>query len=232
MIAISPNELHAFLKSKGIKYLYCANSVKSSCTMLEQGELLSNHQLNYRKLPLTEPVNTESEKRAGVWNKISFYICDLHGYFTRQNKQGPVCFVVDIDFLLDIHEKDLYISKRNPINWKKHLKHNQIYYSSVAEFAEDFDSLLPKRKAHKTIILVRDKKSTINLKKYLVKIILDKPAHRHLLFVKSQKALSSALEKSKLANIPLKIRNCNDFCFCETNYSEMTKEEIETLFLP
>lgn len=232
MIAVSPHELHSLLKNKGVKYLYCANSVKNSCSMLENGELISKYQLNYKKLPMTEPVNSDSEKKSSMWNKISFYICDLHGYFTRQNKQGPVCFVVNIDFLLDIHEKDLFITKRNPINWKKHLKQNQICYSSVAEFAESFDSLLPKRMAHKTIILVRDKKSTIDLKKYLVKIILDKPAHRHLLFTKAQTALKSALEKSELANIPLKIRNCKDFCFCETNYSEMTIEEIENLFLP
>lgn len=230
MIAVSPAELHLFLKSKGIKYLYCANSVKNSCSMLEYGELISKHQLNYKKLPMTEPVNSDIEKKASMWNKISFYICDLHGYFTRQNKQGPVCFVMDIDFLLEIHEKDLYISKRNPINRKKHLKQNQICYSSVAEFAEEFDSLLPERKAHKNIILVRDKKSAINLKKYLVKIILDKPAHRHLLFMKAQKALKSALEKAELPNIPLEIRNCRHFCFCETNYGEMTTEEIESLF--
>lgn len=232
MIAVSPKELHSLLKSKGVKYLYCANSVKNSCSILKCGELISKHQLNYKKLPMTEPVNSDLEKSASVWNKTLFFICDLHGYFARQNKHGPVCFVMDIDFLLEIHEKDLYITKRNPINWKKHLKQNQICYSSVAEFAEEFDSLLPERRAHKNIILVRDKKSIIDLKKYLVKIILDKPAHRHLLFLKAQEALKSALEKSELTNVPLKIRNCKDFCFCETNYGEMTIEEIEALFLP
>lgn len=232
MIAVSPAELHSFLKSKGIKYLYYASSVRNSCSMLECGKLISNHKLNYQKLPMTEPVNSDLEKRARMWNKIPFYICDLHGYFTRQNKQGPVCFVIDIDFLSEVHEKDLYVSKRNPFNWKKNLKSNQICYSSVSEFAESFDSLLPERTAHKNIILVRDKKSAIDLKKYLVKIIFDMPAHRYLLFTKAQKALKSALEKSELANIPLEIRNCRNFCFCETNYSEMTAEEIENLFLP
>lgn len=232
MIAVSPKELHTFLKSKGIEHLFCASSVKNSCSMLACGELISNHKLNHQNLPMTNPANSDLEKRVNVWNKISFNICDLHGYFTRQNKLGPVCFVVDIDFLLDIHEKDLFITKRNPINWKKNLKSNQICYASVAEFAESFDSLLPERTAHKNIILVRDKKSSIDLKKYLVRIILDKPAHRHLLFKKAQSALKSALEKAELANVPLKIRNCNNFCFCETNYSEMTTEEIENLFLP
>lgn len=232
MIAVSPAELHTFLKNKGVKYLYYTSSVKSSCSMLEYGELISKHHLNHKKLPMTEPDNSDLEKRVSMWNKIPFYICDLHGYFTRQNKQGPVCFVVDIDFLSEVHEKDLYISKRNPVNWKKNLKSNQICYSSVKEFAEEFDTLLQNRKAHKNIILIRDKKSSINLKKYLVKIIIDKPDRRHLLFVKAQKALKSALEKSELTNIPLSIRECKNFCFCQTNYEEMSIEEIEKLFLP
>lgn len=232
MISVFPTELYEFLKSKGVKHLYCATTVRNACSMISYNALMSNHQLKFKELPMTEPVNADLEKVVSMWNKISFYTCDLHGYFTRQNKLGPVCFVIDIDFLLEVYEKDLYISKRNPLNWKKGLKKNQICYSSVNEFAEQFDNLIPERAAHKNIVLVRDKKSTVDLSKYLVEIILDKPAHRHLLFKKSQKALTSALQKSGLAKTPLKIRECKEFCFCEDNYGGMTVEEIEKLFLP
>ncbi len=232
MISVSPAELYEFLKSKGIKYLYCAVSVRDACSMISCGTLMSKHQLKFKELPMTEPVNADLEKAVSMWNKISFYTCDLHGYFTRQNKLGPVCFVVNIDFLLEIHEKDLYISKRNPINWKKGLRRNQICYSSVREFAEQFDNLIPERIAHKNIVLIRDKKSTVELSKYLVEIIFDKPAHRHLLFTKSKNAIKSSLDSSELAHIPLKTRECTESCFCETNYGTMTIEEIEKLFLP
>ena len=232
MGAVSPTELFNFLKSKNIKYLYYATTVKNACSMINCGMLMSNHQLKFKELPMTAPVNADLEKAVGIWNKISFYCCDLHGYFTRQNKLGPVCFVIDIDFLLEVHEKDLYISKRNPLNWKKGLRRNHIYYSSVNEFAENFDNLIPERIAHKNIVLLRDKKSTIYLSKYLVEIIFDKPAHRHLLFTKSKNALTSALKKSGLTQTPLKIRECKDFCFCQTNYEETSIEEIEKLFLP
>ncbi len=232
MISVSPTELYEFLISKGVKHLYCATTVRNACSMISCGTLMSKHQLKFKELPMTEPINADLEKVVSVWNKISFYTCDLHGYFTRQNKLGPVCFVVDIDFLLEIHEKDLYVSKRNPINWKKGLLRNQICYSSVSEFAEQFDNLIPKRIAHKNIVLVRDKKSAVKLNKYLVEIILDKPAHRHLLFTKSQNAIKCSLKTAKLENIPLKIRECTEFCFCEANYGEMTIDEIEKLFLP
>lgn len=232
MSIIPPAELHSFFKSKGVKYLYCAASVKDACSMINCGTLMSKRQLNFKKLPMAEPVNADLEKSVSIWNKISFYICDLHGYFTRQNKLGPVCFVIDIDFLLEINERDVSISKRNPINWKKGLKKSQIYYSSITEFAECFDTLIPARFAHKNIILLRDKKSTVNLNKYLLKIILDKPAHRHLLFTKAQKALKSELENSGIAHIPLKVRKCEEFCFCQANYSKMQVNEIEKLFLP
>lgn len=232
MSTISPAELHNFLKSKGVKYLYCAASVKDACSMINCGTLMSKRQLNFKKLSTTEPTDAELEKAVSLWNKISFYTCDLHGYFTRQNKFGPVCFVINIDFLLDVNERDISISKRNPVNWKKGLKKNRLYYSSVTEFAEHFDFFLPQRIAHKNIILLRDKKSTVDLNKYLVEIIIDKPAHRHLLFTKAKKALMLALEASGIAHIPLKIRECKEFCFCEENYGKMPINEIEKLFLP
>lgn len=232
MSTVSPAELLELLKSKEIKYLYYATSVKSACSMLNSGTLMSKHQLNFQKLPMTEPDNSDLEKAVGVWNKISLYTCDLHGYFTRQNKLGPVCFLIDINFLSEVNEKDLFISKRNPLNWKKTLKKNQIYYSSATEFAERFDTLISEKTAHKNIILIRDKKTTIDLNKYLVKIILDKPAHRHLLFTKSKNSLIASLKASELQHIPLQIRECKEFCFCEANYDEMTVEEIEKLFSP
>lgn len=232
MISLSPKELYQFLKSKGIDRLYYATTVKNSCSMLNCGELMSNHQLNYRRYPMTDPIDPSLEKTFCMWNKIPFYICDLHGYFSRQNKIGPVCFAIDIDFLLELHERDLYISKRNPMYRKKGMRRNKICYSSVAEFKKAFDSLIPERIAHKNIILVRDKNSTVDLRKYLVEITLDQSAHRYMLFSKAQKALKSALESSGIAQVPLKIRECQKACFCQTNYGTMTVDRIERFFLP
>lgn len=232
MKAILPEELYKFLKSKNIEHLYFATTVKNACSMLNCGELMSPHQLSFQKLPMSLIENSDTYKQSSMWNKISFYLYDLHGYFARQNKLGPVCFAIDINFLLELNEKDLYISKRNPLNWKKGLKRNQICYSSVTEFAEEFEDLLPCRTAHKNIILIRDKKSKIDLRKHLAKISLDKLENRHLLFKKAETALYNALEHSGLEKALLNVKKCDSFCFCQLNYSAMTRDEIEKLFLP
>lgn len=232
MNRISPTELYEFLKSKNINHLYFACSVKTACSIINCGNLLSKHKLSLNKLPATGIDSAETDKAVGLWNKIIFHICDLHGYFARQNKFGPVCFVLNIEFLLDVHENDLWVSKKNPLHWKKGTKKSDLYYFSVNDFAENFENLIKNKKAHKNLILIRDKKTEVNLKKHLVEIILDKPGERHLLFMKSKKALLYALENANFQNVSFKIRNCKNFCFCSTNYAEMSEAEIKELFSP
>lgn len=232
MISVSPKELHQLLKDKGIEYLFFSCTVRNACTMLQSNTLMSLLQLSLNQLPMTNVDDPTLYKCTCMWNKIQFYIQNLHGYFPRQNKLGPVCFKISVDFLSEIHERDLYISKRNPLNWKKKLQTSDICYSSVSEFSEVFDSLYNDKIVHKNIILIRDKKSQINLSKYLTEISLDNLENRHLLFKKAEKALITSLESSDLKNVKLKINKCENFCFCQTNYDEMQVNEIEKLFLP
>lgn len=232
MICISPKELHSFLKAKGVEYLYFSSTVKNICSMIQSNTLMSLLQLSLSELPMTPVENPTLYKQNCMWNKISLYLSNLHGYFARQNKNGPVCLKISIDFLLEVHERDLYISKRNPLNWKKKLTTTDICYSSVSEFSESFNSLYDERKIHKNIILIRDKKTQIDLSKHLKEISLDYLGTRHLLFKKAQKSLTDALNGSNLNHIPVKTIKCTDHCFCQTNYDEMSKDELENLFLP
>ncbi len=232
MISISPKELHQLLKDKGVEYLFFSCTVRNACTMLQSNTLMSLLQLSHKQLPMTQVDDATLYKQACMWNKIPLYLYDLHGYFLRQNKLGPVCFKISVDFLLEIDERDLCISKRNPFYRKKNMTRNDICYSSVAEFSKIFDSLYNDKKIHKNIILIRDKKSQINLSKYLKEISLDILENKHLLFKKAKNALISVLEKSNLNHITFKVNKCKNFCFCQTNYGEMSVNEIEKLFLP
>lgn len=232
MIIISPKELHNFLKSKGVEYLYFSSTIRNACSMICSDTLMSLRVLSLNELPMTPVEDADAYKRCYMWNKISLYLCNLHGYFARQNKNGPVNFKISVDFLLEIHERDLYISKRNPLNWKKSLTKYDICYSSVDEFSENFATLYNERKIHKTIILVRDKRSQIKLSKYLIDVSLDYMHDRHLLFKKSENAIKQALNNSGLSHIPVRSLKCNNSCFCQTNYKEMTKSDLEKLFLP
>lgn len=232
MIIVSPKELHNFLKGKGIEHLYFSTTIKNACSMIGSDTLMSFRVLSLHELPMSPVNDTDAYKRCYMWNKIPLYLCNLHGYFARQNKNGPVCFKISIDFLLEIHDRDLYISKRNPLNWKKSLTKNDICYSSVEEFSESFSSLYNERKMHKTIILIRDKRSQIKLSKYLLDVSLDYLQDRHLLFKKSEKALTQALKDSGLNHISVTPFKCDNSCFCQTNYKEMAKADLEKLFLP
>lgn len=232
MIVISPAEMHKFLKSKGVEYLYFSTTVKNACSMIRSDSLMSLRLLSLNELPMTPIDNVLSYKQSNMWNKVPLYLYNLHGYFTRQNRNGPVNLKISVDFLLDIHARDLSVSKRNPLNWKSNLTKNNICYSSVEEFSKTFDTLYNERKIHKTIFLIRDKNSQIRLSKYLCEISLDYLHDRHLLYKKSEKALKEVLNQSNLNNIPFNTLKCNNFCFCQTNYSEMTRQELENLFLP
>lgn len=232
MQPVSPYELHKLLKENGVDYLYFSCSVKNACSMLQSNTLMSFLTLSLKQLPMTEVEKPALYKNTCMWNKIPLYIENLHGYFPRQNKSGPVCFKISTDFLSEIHERDLYISKRNPLNWKKNLKSRDICYSCVSEFSEYFSTLNEHRKIHKNIILIRDKKSEIKLTDYLIDISLDYLDCRHLLFKKAKQAIISAIETAKLNNVKLNITKCTNFCFCQTNYAELSADEIEKLFLP
>lgn len=232
MIVISPAEMHGFLKAKGVEYLYFSTTVKNACSMIHSDSLLSLRLLSFNQLPMTPVDNISAYKETNMWNKVPLYLCNLHGYFTRQNKNGPVSLKISVDFLSEIHERDLCVSKRNPLNWKNNLTKNDICYSSVEEFSKDYDTLLDSRRIHKTLFLIRDKKSQIKLSKYLCEISLDYLHDRHLLYKKSENTLKEAIKQSELNNVPFITFKCNNFCFCQTNYNEMTKKELESLFLP
>ncbi len=232
MIVISPAEMHKFLKSKGVEYLYFSTTVKNACSMIRSDSLMSLRLLSLNELPMTPIDNVLSYKQSNMWNKVPLYLCNLHGYFTRQNRNGPVNLKISVDFLLDIHARDLSVSKRNPLNWKSNLTKTDICYSSVEEFSKTFDTLYNDKKIHKTLFLIRDKNSQISLSKYLCEISLDYLHDRHLLYKKSEKILKEVLNQSNLNNIPFITLKCNNFCFCQTNYSEMTRQELENLFLP
>lgn len=228
----SPNELHQFLTSRGVEHLYFSCTVRNACSMLNFGEIMSFGQLLFKKLPMSEMDNVAKYKNACMWNKISLYLHKLHGYFPRQNWFGPVCFKISTDFLLEMDGKDLRVSKYNLLNRKRKYKMKDACYSSIDEFSEAFDSLFDEKKIHKNIILVRDKKSHIYLRKYLKEITLDNLDERHLLLKKAENALADALKNSELNDVPLKVTKCEKFCFCQINYNEMTTDEIEKLFLP
>ena len=137
---ISNRELHTFLLSKDINYVYHANTVSTSITYIQNGGLLSRGDVEDKKLNQTIQSSDDDDKLFDVWNDVFIDTHDLHSHFPRQNLYGPVLFKFNIDFLL-IDDIDIWITKDNPIYWNKSLSDKDKYFQSIDELKELWDSI-------------------------------------------------------------------------------------------
>ena len=235
MIEVSPKELYNFLSGRKIKYFFHANTVKTSCTLIEQKGLLSRGEITRRMLSMTEQTSDDIDKIYNVWNDIFFDIVDLHGYFHRQNLYGPVCFKLSNEFLLDKDLPNICITKKNPIYWKQDMSDEEKYYLTVSEYASEFDKNMKNRTIQAKMFTIHDTSKRIPFKKYLVEVILDNPAVKikgKELFPIAKEALVSAIGKAGFDMNILKVRKCIH-CYCRDNYlNQVPIAELEKLFLP
>lgn len=235
MIEVSPKELYNFLSGRKLKYFFHANTVKTSCTLIEQKGLLSRGEIARRMLNMTEQTSDDIDKIYNVWNDIFFDIVDLHGYFPRQNLYGPACFKISNEFLLDKDLPNICITKDNPIYWKQDMSDEEKYYMTVSEYASEFDKNMKNRTIQAKMFTIHDTSKRIPFKKYLVEVILDNPAVKikgKELFPIAKEALVSAIGKAGFDMNILKVRKCIN-CYCRDNYlNQVPIAELEKLFLP
>lgn len=235
MIEVSPKELYDFLSRRKFKYFFHANTVKTSCTLIEQKGLLSRGEITKRKLAMAAQSSDDIDKVFNVWNDIFFDIVDLHGYFSRQNLYGPVCFKISNEFLLDKDLPNICITKDNPIYWEQDMSNEEKYYLTVDEYAAEFDENMKNRTIQKKMFTIHDTSKRIPFKKYLVEVILDNTevkVNGVSVFSIAKEALVSAIRKAGFDPNILKVRKCTN-CYCGTNYmSQVSIAELEKLFMP
>lgn len=229
-------KLHKLFQDKGVLDLNHANTITTSITFIEERGLLSRGGIENRSLLQTAQSSDGIDKDYNVWNDIFLDSTDLHTYFNRQNHYGPVLFKFSTDFL--IHEDfEIWITKDNPINWRKTMTHEQKYFSSVKELAEKWDSYQRQRK----MLTIKNEMRPI-LFKYLTSIVIDDPqvdivfkddTPKIRLFKEAVTGLKNAIgEDTRLRN-KLTIRTCNSSCYCKKNYlTEVSTRELEKIFLP
>lgn len=235
MIEVSPKELYDFLSKKNFEFFFHANTVKTSCTLIQQEGLLSRGELMARGLPMTEQSSDDVDKQFDVWNDIFFDIVDLHGYFPRQNLYGPVCFKISNKFLLDKELPNICITKDNPIYWNLNMVDEEKYYLTVDEYASEFDKSMENHTIQAKMFTIHNTAKRIPFKKYLVEVILDNPTVEIdgvELFSIAKEALVSALGEAGFDTNILKVRTCSN-CFCKNNYSnQLSIDDLERLFIP
>lgn len=234
MISVNPKELYEFLSSENIKHFFHANTVRTSCTLIEKKGLFSRGCIESKGLIQTSQTSDEIDKQFNVWNDIFFDLVDLHGYFPRQNLYGPVCFVIDNKFLLDNMLPNICITKNNPIYWDEFMCESDKYYCSVKEYIDEYEDNKRERCIQQKMFTIHNTHKRIPLKKYLTKIILDNP--RVLiddvsLYKEAKQRLLISLEKSGFNEDILETRVCSN-CFCHQNYlNQIEVDELEKLFL-
>lgn len=224
MVNIDPKELYEFLISKGIHNLYHANTVTTSCTFIEHGGLLSRGMVESYGFKQTSQSSDDIDKKYDVWNKIFLDVFDLHDYFRRENRYGPVCFVLDVELLLDEKLPYIQITRDNPIYWESK-NDSKNYYSSIDEYIAIFDECKNNKTIQRKMITICGNNYILPFSDYLRQIMLDNFC-APTAYIK----IKSKLEQYDYNALLLKQRECKQ-CYCDKNYSKYDKKDIERLFM-
>lgn len=227
------DKLFEFFKEKEILALYHANTVGTSNTFFESRGLLSRGAVENLNLHQTPQASDNIDKNLGVWNDVFLDTCDLHSFFGRENKYGPVLFELDRELIRN-GEFEIWITKNNPIYWNKNTTTQDRYFQSVEELRDKWCLI----ERHRKMVTIRNNRTPI-LFDYVRRIIVDDPkvtineidgSQTHLfneVFHKIRKTISN--------DHPLKgkfiFRNCGT-CWCTDNYlNQKTPNDLKRLFL-
>lgn len=201
------------LNLKGVAAFYHANSVKTSCTFLEHGALLSRAHVEDHHLSQTPQNSDELDKAYGIWNDVFLDGVDIHARARSNNHYGPVLFVLDVESVLQDPnlEGTLRITRVNPIHWSNGQSESDRYFSSTDEFEAsysfgDFGNMFT----------FRTDDGLIPLLPHLRRIVFDDPqaTKRDVsVFESASEALMAAAKRGGI-DIELHKRECSDTCKC------------------
>lgn len=220
-------EVLEFLKRKSISHLYHANTVKTACTFLRSGGLLSRGAVESQGLQQTYQPSDDKDKQFDVWNDIFLDDCDLHARKKDRNFYGPVLFKFKIEILQSFDLPEIWITKDNPVRWREDLSMADRYFQTQDELNKDYG-----KGTFGQMITLRGTQDPLVFQPYLDEILLDNPRiiiNQVNYFEEAKKALEDAGEFS------VSTRRCFS-CKCNGTYSELASERkshiLDTLFLP
>ena len=220
-------QLHSFFREKGIFHLHHANTLATSITFIQNGGLLSRGGVKKNGLFQTSQTSDSYDRIFDVWDDVFLDTADLHAFFNRQNKYGPVMFKFNIDFLLS-DELNIWITKNNPIYWHSVTSMQERYFQSIDELKDKWDGIERQRK----MITVRKPGIPI-LFNALEEILVDDPRVQVdgvVLSTEMINAIDTVAKGNKTLRNKVKFRECSS-CYCYQNYlKEVTPDELSKLF--
>jgi hypothetical protein len=223
------------LKSHGVEQLYHANTVRTSCTFLREGALLSRGTLDERGLDQTDQYTDKDDIKYGLWYDIFLDTIDIHEELNRRNQYGPVLFVFDVGILSEEWLQPVWVTKENPANWNSSKSYSDRYYHS-----NELNKYDPVGSGcFGNHIVLRSVGGVLRLKPHLNRIILDDPdkvwpqsrSHSNPLGIFSM-AIGALVNASRASgnlitkDIGFKNRRCS------SKYAGIEDEELKKMFSP
>ena len=201
------------LKARGINYLYHANSVKTACSFLKSGCLLSRGSVISRGLRQTSQASDDIDKKYGVWFDVFTDSVDIHERASRRNIYGPVLFQIHSEILNAPDMPPLWITKKNPTKW---VEGENRWYTSIEELHANFI-----KGEFDQMIVFRHIGGVLPIGKHVTDIVLDDPNQEYCglkFYDLTTGALFSAAAESGMP-ITIHKRSCKNGCNCQLEYS-------------
>ena len=218
------------LQSKGVKLLYHANTVATSCTFLSHATLMARGVVAESGLHQTTQFTDHLDKRYGIWHDLFFDVVDIHDRKHDINLYGPVLFAFDIQVLTEDWLTSVLVTKKNPSRWSDGEQDSERYFATVDEFEADY-----KIGDFGSMILIRSSEGKLSLKEHLKLVSLDDPMRREgsvELYSYALGALTLASRLGGIKDVKPKRRVCRDICKCKGSYGKIDVYELGRLFAP
>ena len=239
---IPTKELYDLLVSKGVKFLYHANTVSTAITFIENGALLSREYVEKNELTQTSQKSDEKDKKVDVWDHVFLDGFDLHDKYNRANKYGPVLFFMNLELLLDAAVNEVFITKSNPYYWTDQTPIENKFYSAIEEV--DIHYLTSKKIDAQIMFTFRSPELSVSLKRYLCYIGVDCPKMLISLVTGEQmavgdyatKAIRKSLAENNLDHVEVMERHkgyAKTYCGCHFTYNRLSlfnRAELKKLF--
>jgi hypothetical protein len=161
------------LIDKGIDTLHHANTVQTACLFLQNGRLLSRGTVEDRGLAQTPQRSDDLDKRYAIWNDIFLDSVDIHERAKARNLYGPVLFRFRLDLLLEPEIPTVWITRKNPTEWREGEKPEDRFFTSVTEFANKYS-----KGDFGSMFMLRHAGGVLRLERHLKDIVLDEPTMR------------------------------------------------------
>lgn len=167
---LNSKDVLASLQKKGIDTLHHANTVQTACLFLQKGRLLSRGTVDEQGLEQTPQKSDDIDKKFGVWYDLFLDSVDIHARAKSRNFYGPVLFRFRLDLLSESWLPSVWITKKNPTQWKDGESLSDRYFTSVTEFDQTY-----KKGDFGSMFMLRNAGGVLRLMPHLRDIVLDDP---------------------------------------------------------